>query len=118
MKAAARDVAKIERDATVMLDVQTIAVTFRSVPPQEVRDALKRRGFRFGSGRWTYRPREFDEASRAWLRGDADAAEREAAAVAAAKALAREVAHEVAAAGLRVVLLGDVDGNEIEYEIL
>jgi len=118
MKAQATEIAKIQRDATVFVDANDIVVTFKAVPPQAVRDSLKARGFRFSSGKWTYRPREADEANRAALRGDADAEERMAQVEQLLNELAADVARELAAAGLRVVRLGAVDHDGVEYEEL
>ena len=118
MKAAATEIAKIQRDATVFVDVNDIVVTFKAVPPQPVRDGLKARGFRFSNGKWTYRPREADEANRAALRGDAAAEERMEKAEQLLNELATDVARELAAAGLRVVRLGAVEHDGVEYEVL
>lgn len=118
MKAQATEIAKIQRDATIFVEIHDIIVIFKAVPPQAVRDGLKRRGFRFSNGKWTYRPREVDDANRAALRGDAAAEERMEKAEQLLNELAADVARELAAAGLRVVRLGAVEHDGVEYEVL
>jgi hypothetical protein len=118
MKAPFETIATIARDATVMVEGNEVVVVFGAVPPQAVRDGLKARGFRFGAGKWTARPRAADDVNRALLRGEITPDEAEARIAQIVDELAAAVARELAAAGLRVVRLGAVDPEGVEYEVL